>query len=206
MFFKRLRRHIIVLLLFSVLFSGAPTDGATLPPADREESERFFALGYEDFIKREYASALENLDRALKLNTYLVDYYLLRGLVLHRIGRTDEAVKSIRYYLEVRPRDSAAPRILERYRDEQFFIDQFLSGEPLQSAVVSSRKDVKTAFSLGTLQIPGVNGLGKATSYSDGVFLSDTFGNRVGFRLPGEKPFQFVEIPSPVVALPTGTA
>lgn len=204
LFFKRLRRHIIVLLLFSVLFSGAPTDGATLPPADREESERFFALGYEDFIKREYASALENLDRALKLNTYLVDYYLLRGLVLHRIGRTDEAVKSIRYYLEVRPRDSAAPRILERYRDEQFFIEQFLSGEPLQSAVVSSRKDVKTAFSLGTLQIPGVNGLGKATSYSDGVFLSDTFGNRVGFRLPGEKPFQFVEIPSPVVALPTG--
>ncbi len=83
LFFKRLRRHIIVLLLFSVLFSGAPTDGATLPPADREESERFFALGYEDFIKREYASALENLDRALKLNTYLVDYYLLRGLVLH---------------------------------------------------------------------------------------------------------------------------
>ena len=204
MFFIRLRRYVFILLLLSVLFSAAPTKCATLPAADREESERFFALGYENFLKREYAPALENLDRALKLNTYLVDYYLLRGLVLHRLGRTEEAVKSIRYYLEVRPRDSAAPRILERYQDEAFFIEQFLSGEPLQSVIVSTRKDVKTAFSMGTLQNPGVVGLGKATSYSDGVFLSDTLGDKVGFRLPGEKFFQFIEISAPVVALPTG--
>ncbi len=203
-FFMRLKQCCILFLLLPFLFSAGPTECATLPAADREESERFFALGYDNFLKREYAPALENLDRALKLNTYLVDYYLLRGLVLHRLGRTEEAVKSIRYYLEVRPRDSAAPRILERYQDEVFFIEQFLSGEPLQSGIISSRKDVKTAFSLGTLQNPGVSGLGKATSSSDGIFLSDTFGNRVGFRLPGEDLFQFVEIPAPVVALSTG--
>ncbi len=191
-------------LLFLLFLCSSPTDASLLPAADREGSERFFSVAYDNFLNRAYDPALENLDNALKLNTYFVDYYLMRGLVLHRLGRTDEAVKSIRYYLEVRPRDSAAPRILERYRNEQLFVNEFLTGEPLQSTIISSEKDVKKAFSLGVLQTLGVRGLGKVASYADGVFLADTFGNRVGFRLPGEDLFQFLEIQSPVVALPAG--
>ena len=197
------KRSAFFLLFLFFLYSN-PTDASLLPAADREGSERFFSVAYDNFLKRAYAPALENLDNALKLNTYFVDYYLMRGLVLHRLGRTDEAVKSIRYYLEVRPRDSAAPRILERYRNEQLFVNEFLTGEPLQSTIISSVKDVKKAFSLGILQTLGVRGLGKVASYADGVFLADTLGNRVGFRLPGEDLFQFLEIQSPVVALPAG--
>ena len=158
-------------LLFLLFLCSSPTDASLLPTADREGSERFFSVAYDNFLNRAYDPALENLDNALKLNTYFVDYYLMRGLVLHRLGRTDEAVKAIRYYLEVRPRDSAAPRILERYRNEQLFVNEFLTGEPLQSTIISSEKDVKKAFSLGVLQTLGVRGLGKVASYADGVFL-----------------------------------
>ncbi len=193
-----------LILSFCILSFCAAAAASVLPPADREESERFFAMAYNSFLERDYASALTSLDSALKLNTYLVDYYLMRGLVLHRLGRSAEAVKSIRYYLEVRPRDSAAPRILERYRDEDLFIRNFLSGAPLQSRISSSLKDIKSSFSLGLFQTLGIKGLGKASAYADGVFISDTLGDKVGFRLPGETIFQFVEVEAPVVALPTG--
>ncbi len=194
-----------LLPLLLILACPPLASAETLPSADREGAERLFAAAYSQFLIRDYAQALENLDRALSLNTYFVDYYLMRGLVLRRMGRIDEAARSIRYYLEVRPRDSAAPRILERFWTEGLHMKEFIAGEPVQSRLSSSKKDVKKVFSLGTLNTLGIKGLGKTSSFGDGVFIADTFGDRVLFRFPGEEALQSTEANAPVVAIPTGS-
>ncbi|MFA7620418.1 MAG: hypothetical protein WCY56_01090 [Aminobacteriaceae bacterium] len=193
-----------LLTLLLVSFFSKPSGADLLPAADREGAERYFSEAYEHFIAREYTTALASLDRSLELNTYFVDYYLMRGLVLHRIGRGEEAVKSIRYYLEVRPKDSAAPRILERLWYEELFIREFISGEPINSRIVSSQKDLKRILSLNTLSTLGVLGLGKVTSFGDGVFIADTLGDKIVLRLPDESHFKSVDVESPVAALPMG--
>ena len=196
---KLVLRSILILVILV-----SPSSADLLPAADREGSERFFSVAYEHFTAREYASALKNLDRSLALNTYFVDYYLMRALLLNRLGMGEEAVKSIKYYLEVRPKDSAAPRILERFLNEDLLIRGFLSGEPFGSRIVSSRKDIKRILSIGPMRTLGVLGLGKVSSISDGIFIADTLGGKIEYRLPGEEVFRTLKIEAPVTALPVG--
>lgn len=202
---KWLRPLLFLPLCIFFFFQAAGLDGAVLPPANREEAELFFGSAYGKYCARDYDGALEDLDKALKLNTFLVDYYLMRGLVLHRIGRADDALKSLKYFLEVRPGDTAVPRILSRFEEEGRFVGDVLSGRPVFSRTASSMRDLRTALGLPVLQNLGIKGLGKAeSSPSGGLALADTLGGRLWIRNRGERAFSGIDIESPVTALFSG--
>jgi|LSQX01.2.fsa_nt_gb hypothetical protein len=202
---KRLRPLFFLLFCLVFLFRAAISEPAVLPPANREEAEKYFGNAYEKYCERDYYGALDDLDKALKLNTFLVDYYLMRGLVLHRIGKADEALKSLKYFLEVRPGDTAVPRILTRFKEEGSFLKDLLSGRPVFARAASSRRDIRTALALPMLQNLGIKGLGKAeSSPSGGLAIADTLGNTLWIRSPGERSFFSIEAESPVTAIFTG--
>ena len=195
--------RMLFLSLCIVFFSQAvPSEPAVLPPADREEAEKYFGSAYGKYCGRDYFGALGDLDRALKMNTFLVDYYLMQGLVLHRVGRADDALKSLRYFLEVRPRDTVAPRILSRFEEEGRFLGEVLSGRPVFSRTASSARDLKTALGLPVLQNLGIKGLGKTESSPAGrLAVADTLGNRLWVRNRGERSFSGIEMEAPVTVL-----
>ncbi len=190
----------LALLLF--LLPSGTLSGAALPSARREEAEKYFGRAYERFLERNYSEALSDLDRALKLNTYLVDYYLLKGLVLHRLGQTGDSVKSLKYFLEVRPKDVHAPMILERLQKENSFVKDFLLGEPVATRCVPSKKDLKSALDLGLLENLNAKGLGKGGESGGSLFIADTLGDAFWFRRREKEPFLRLEVPVPVAAVP----
>ena len=108
-----MRRTILITAVLGLLLGTAfPSTGAELPRAELDESERHFTRAYDYFLERDYWNTLDYLDRALKANTYLVDYYLLKGLTAARTGDFEAARKALSGYLEVRAMDRTAPRIL----------------------------------------------------------------------------------------------
>ena len=107
------RTSLVVLASIFFLWGTAVSSlGAELPRAQLDESERHFTRAYTYFLERDYWNTLDYLDRALKANTYLVDYYLLKGLTADRTGDFEEARKTLTSYLEVRAMDHTAPRLL----------------------------------------------------------------------------------------------
>lgn len=185
-----------------LLFQASVMEAAVLPPANREEAEKYFGSAYGKYCERDYFGALGDLDRALKLNTFLVDYYLMQGLVLHRIGRTDDALKSLRYFLEVRPMDVAVPRVLARFEEEGRFLGDVLSGRPVFSRAASALRDLKASLGLPVLQNLGIKGLGKAESSPSGrLAVADVLGDRLWVRNRGERAFSGIEMEAPVTAL-----
>ena len=85
-----MRRTILITAVLGLLLGTAfPSMGAELPRAELDESERHFTRAYDYFLERDYWNTLDYLDRALKANTYLVDYYLLKGLTAARTELTD---------------------------------------------------------------------------------------------------------------------
>ncbi|TDY60465.1 hypothetical protein C8D99_1085 [Aminivibrio pyruvatiphilus] len=202
---KWLRTVLLLPLCLFFFFQAVPLEPAVLPPANREEAEKFFGSAYGKYCTRDYYGALEDLDRALKLNTFLVDFYLMRGLALHRTGRADDALKSLKYFLEVRPRDTAVPRILSRFEEEGRFLGDVLAGRPVFSRTASSMRDLRTALGLPVLQNLGIKGLGKAeSSPSGGLAVADTLGGRLWMRNRGERSFSGIDLESPVTALFSG--
>ena len=86
--------------LICVFWFGAAS-AAVLPRAQLDESERHFGRAYWLFLERDYWGAMSFLDQALRANIYLVDYYLLRGLMLSRIGNYSGGRESLGYHLEI---------------------------------------------------------------------------------------------------------
>ena len=96
------RTSLVVLASIFFLWGTAVSSlGAELPRAQLDESERHFTRAYTYFLERDYWNTLDYLDRALKANTYLVDYYLLKGLTADRTGDFEEARKTLTSYLEI---------------------------------------------------------------------------------------------------------
>ena len=91
-----MRKFFIALIFLIILIISAAcscsgsyaADGSIpqVPRAQLDESERYFNRAYMYFMERDYWNALDYLEGALRANTYLVDYYLLKGLTLQRIG------------------------------------------------------------------------------------------------------------------------
>ena len=152
---------------------------STLPQSKRLESERLFFRAYDQFIRRRYDASSSDLEKALHANTYLVDYYLLKSMILRRTGRYEEAKKAIGYYLEVRPRDDSSRRFFSQLRREQDFLKRFFSFSTKITAGDIVERPVASFFSFGVTHQPGVVGLGKTESFSDGVVICDLLGNAV---------------------------
>lgn len=196
-----------ILIVLAVLFFGRgtvlPSVGAELPRAQLDESERHFTRAYAYFLDRDYWSTLDYLDRALKANTYLVDYYLLKGLTVERTGDFDGARKALASYLEVRTLDRTAPRILNCILAQERLLRAILGPLPLASRWQFSRPDLQREWECGFFRPFNVVGLGKVEALDSALCLSDTLGDKI-YLSGGEGRFRSVPVDSPAVTLPLG--
>ena len=175
-----------------------------LPRAQLDESERHFTEAYRRFLARDYWRALDSLTRALRANIYFVDFYLMQGLILDRIGDFGAARESLEYYLEVRPMDSMVPRILDYNIAQRRTLQRIVSPAPVPLQWRASRVDLQNEFGMGHMRPFSVRGMGKAVMRGRNLFLADTIGNRVIFRENTSQRINKIDIDSPVVVLPMG--
>ena len=192
-----------VLVVAAALWAARP-EAAELPRAYLDESERFFTRAYACLMDRDYWDALDYLDRALRMNTYLVDYYLLDRLTLQRTGRGDEARAALASYLEVRPMDSAAPRIARNFVEQDRILRSVLGPRTVPVRWRLFEPDIQKEWNLGPLRPFNIVGLGKAEALGRAVCLSDTLGGYLYIMPSGAKSFQAVPVQRPVTAFPMG--
>ncbi len=192
------------LLIFnSAAFAAAPIP--QVPRARLDESERYFNRAYMYFMDRDYWNALDYLEGALRANTYLVDYYLLRALTLHRTGDVAGARASIANYLEVRPMDASAPRIaVDLERQERLF--RYVMGTgPLTSRWQMYNADIQSEWNTGYTRPFNIRGLGKVKSLGNSYCFADTLGGRIYFITGEERSFTSIQVPEqPVAVTPMG--
>ncbi len=199
-----MRRTILIMAVLGLLLGVAlPSVGAELPRAELDESERHFTRAYDYFLERDYWNTLDYLDRALKANTYLVDYYLLRGLTAARTGDFEEARKALSGYLEVRAMDRTAPRILNWFLAQERLLKAVLSPLPITLRWQFSQPDLQEEWGGGILRPFNVKGLGKVDALDAALCLCDTLGGNV-YLSEGGNGFRAVSVPSPAAALPVG--
>lgn len=199
-----MRRTILIMAVLGLLLGAAlPSVGAELPRAELDESERHFTRAYDYFLERDYWNTLDYLDRALKANTYLVDYYLLRGLTAARTGDFEEARKALSGYLEVRAMDRTAPRILNWFLAQERLLKAVLSPLPITLRWQFSQPDLQEEWGGGILRPFNVKGLGKVDALDAALCLCDTLGGNV-YLSEGGNGFRAVSVPSPAAALPVG--
>jgi len=192
---------------FVILFFCAftfPAFAVELPRAQLDESERHFSEAYRRFLGRDYWGALDFLDRALRANIYFVDYYLMRGLVMNRIGDFGAGRSSLEYYLEVRPMDPTVPRILAYNIAQRRALQRIVSTSPLSVQWRLSRVDLQNELDLGHMRPFSIRGMGKAGMWGKSLFLADTLGDRVIYRKRTARRTNILEVNSPAVVLPMG--
>ena len=198
------RKIILVLAATWCAVSWARAEAAEVPRAQLDESERFFTRAYTYLMERDYWDTLDNLDRALRVNTYLVDYYLLSALALQRTGNGDEARTALANYLEVRPLDTAAPRIARNLVEQDRLLRSVLGPRPLDLRWQLSEPDLQTEWDLGFTRPFNVRGLGKVEALGKSLCIADTLGDRLYVLPNGGRAFQTIEAPRPAVAFPMG--
>ncbi|MDR1621946.1 MAG: hypothetical protein LBS00_06200 [Synergistaceae bacterium] len=187
-----------------VFFIVSAASGADLPRAQLDEAERYFTEAYMRFLDRDYWGTSDYLDRALKANTYLVDYYLMKGLTSNRTGDYGGGREALSYYLEVRPMDFTAPRILSYAIAQQRELRRVLGTSALSTRWQVSRTDLQNEFELGMFRPFSVRGMGKADAWGSSLCIADTLGNRVDFYKTHMEKTKSVSVESPAATLLMG--
>ncbi|GHS88554.1 hypothetical protein AGMMS49957_10270 [Synergistales bacterium] len=206
--YKKISIKILTVVLFFAWAFASARQGlaAEFPRAQLDESERYYTEAYMRFLDRDYWGALDYLDRALKINTYLVDYYLLRALVMQRIGDYGASREALAYYMEVRPMDSTAPRILNYMIAQQRYVRQFAGSSSVSARWRFSKPDILREFNMGYLRAMSAAGLGKADSLGAALCVSDTLGDKIFFRSYADANggIKTALVESPAAAMPMG--
>ena len=172
---KTASSFIIVLLFTSLSYS------AEIPRANLDEAERYFNNAYLHFMRRNYRDAQVFLDQAIRENTYMVDYYLLNWLNLNRLGYSDNAISAVKSYLEVRPMDSSAPRILRSLEEQNQILRAIIGTGPIPMSWRRAETTVQTEWNTGYTRPFSIRGLGKIRSLGEVVTIPDTFGDNIQF-------------------------
>ena len=192
---------ISIIAFFSVFGSAYAAD---LPRAQLDESEHHFTEAYLRFLDQNHWEAANLLDRALKANTYLVDYYLLKGLTMNRIGDYGAGREALEYYLEVRAMDFTAPRILSYTIAQKRDLQRLAGTAPLSARWRISRPDLQTEFQFGPFRPFNVKGIGKADANGTSLYISDTLGDLIAIRKKGIRETARIFVVKPTAALPMG--
>ncbi|HPJ25099.1 MAG TPA: hypothetical protein PLW97_02945 [Synergistaceae bacterium] len=150
-----------------------------MPPANRIEAQRHLFQAYDMYAKNRFPEALTYLDRAIEENTYLIDYYLLRALVLRRIGDFSEAQKEIRHYLEVRPGDPIPRRIGKNLERLDRFGENALRGTLPRENYAVEKLPLKSLLGLSPLLRKNMAGVGKVAVFGDFLCVPDTLGDQL---------------------------
>ena len=197
--------------LFLFFLAASCAYCAEIPRADLDEAERFFNNAYVHFMRRDYRDAQTYLDSAIQNNTYMVDYYLLSALNLNRMGDTEGSLNALKSYLEVRPLDVSAPRILRVLNEQNDVLRAVMGTAPVPESWRFSETTVQSEWNTGYTRPFSIRGLGKIKALGNTVCIPDTLGNKLYLRQNGNlslfannSALRNTDIHSPVISIPMG--
>jgi hypothetical protein len=190
-----------------IVASRAGAADVSPPLVDREASEEAFLTAYDFFLENRLWNCLDHLDDAIGRNTYFVDVYYMRSLVMRRIGRYADAIAAMASYLEVRQDDYRARIIMDEMEREYELLRRTQYSEQLQSALFFERLSTNSFFGIplyDKVSFTGMKGLGKISSSGGTFFVCDTMGDAVWVSNRSSGPgITRVEAADPVVVAPT---
>ncbi len=150
-----------------------------MPSSNRIGGQYYLFQAYDMYARNRFPGALRYLDKAIEEDTYLIDYYLMRSLVLKRMGDFQGALREIDHYLEVRPRDFVPEKIKKNLTDLEIFSGEALRGIlPKENFSVES-VSLKKSLGLTPFITKNMAGMGKISIIGDYAFLPDTLGDRL---------------------------
>lgn len=192
---------------FLICTIGAAQAAPAITPAvDREASEATFLSAYDHLINNKIWLSIDELNRSLEQNIYFVDAYYMRSLAYRRIGRYNDAISEMSYYLEVRADDPRAGTILQTMKDEWLDIQRSVTIGARRSEYRFSSSTMRDLFKLPMtepLSINGLAGAGKLSVIGERIILCDMYGNSViNFTKDGRQPPIVVSMDHPAAAIP----
>ena len=95
---------ILTTFLMVILFHcGMPDSAHSSPAAEREGAQAFIDKGRQQIEKGEYGAAARLLGIALRKDQTAPEAYLLRGIAYDRLGLTQNALKDLDRFIELKP-------------------------------------------------------------------------------------------------------
>lgn len=198
---NKLSKYLTLFFLFFASFFFLSLPASALTTAKRQEAEKYFFDAYLSYVHSDYWKSCIALDKALNLNTYMVDYYFLKGLNLQRMGLLEEAKRSFRYYLEVRPQDQVAHRLVEDITNETKYLETYLNGKHEENQWIITSQNIKESFNLPVFEILNIKGLGKTISFNNTILLTDQIGNTLSIVNVSNGTKESVSLDEPVTSL-----
>lgn len=179
-----MKYHFIILLcVFFAAVDPALSQPLVQPPkADRLESERLFTQAYKLLSERDYWKAEDLVDLSLVADPYHIDGYLLRALIRQRKGFSGGAVADLKSYLEVRPRDHTASKIISGLEKTS---SDFM--KIAQTSYSGFKRPLKLYFELPPAVLTGTLGLTYGDAVGNKVALSDSLADQVQVLGKGER-------------------
>ncbi|SMG09213.1 hypothetical protein SAMN06275492_10191 [Dethiosulfovibrio salsuginis] len=150
------------------------------PQTDRLGSEKLFFEAYKALLDRRYWDAEELTDMSLSADPYNIDGYLLRALIRQNKGDLNGSMTDLRSYLEVRPRDHTAKKILSA-------IEEVYSNDSRYNPTdyAGYKQPLKLFFELSPRTSVGTIGLSDGSSFGSKVGLADSLADQVQILEPG---------------------
>jgi len=122
----------------SFIFLAHAQDRLKLPEAQRMYGFAAFVSAYQYALEGKIDEALKKLEVAIKWDPYLVEYYLLKAFCMYNLGRFDDAITNLNFYLEVRNKDFFARSFLEEVKEKKTYVkDAITKGIPVNQVLLS---------------------------------------------------------------------
>lgn len=153
---------------------GAGDDPFFLPGTDRRSGEEFFVVAYRELAGGNYGKSLKWLEKALARDPYLIEYYLLRGYCLSRLGDPKATLESLKLYLDVRDSDPSAEGFLRETEERAFLLEKYLSGGEGAAPRVSPILSLDSALGLRPFSTRGFKMPGRPCRAGNFMTLCDT--------------------------------
>ncbi|MCD6182782.1 MAG: tetratricopeptide repeat protein [Thermovirga sp.] len=138
---------------FGYPLEGYAQEAIRLPEAQRMYGFAAFVSAYQHAMGGEIEKALNKLERAIKLDPYMVDYYLLKGYCLYTLGKYEEAAKNLGFYLEVRDKDTFARSFMEDIRKKERYVREALAkGVQINEIILSDIFNIWTKLGISPIR------------------------------------------------------
>lgn len=189
----RLAPLLVLFIFVSIGFAQTPVQP---PKVDSLESEKLFSYAYNLLLERKYWKAEEAVGLSLSADPYHIDGYLLRALISRGKGLFSQSVADLKSYLEVRPRDHTAAKILSGINET--------SSDLIKLASVSYlgiKQPLKKYFNLPPNVFSGTLGLIHGDVIGDKLALADSLADQVQVFERGNRRDILFEDPSDVIFL-----
>jgi tetratricopeptide (TPR) repeat protein len=121
---------------------------ASIIPFKSKKEEIYYTLALDNYRKKEYKQAIENISQAIKLNPDISDFYLIRGAAYyfykHNNEYYKEALKDFKKSIQLEPKlTSLFPSVLSNEFPDKTYsssISHFLIGRIIENQEISQKE------------------------------------------------------------------